>query len=123
MVSDQNIQLFGDGEEQRDHVWIEDVAATIFHVLMRKTVGELNVCSGYTVSFAEIVEMLFKVTNSKAVIESMPRSGPMPHNGFRPIDAKRLTDAFPGFIPARPLAGIKSCIDEFRQALKKTNNL
>lgn len=84
-----DIVLFGDGEERRDHVWIEDVAEIIKMVLCRESVGTLNVATGTVTSFREIAELAVK-KNRRSSLKSTPRVGPMPHNGYRPFDTRNI---------------------------------
>jgi len=113
-LSDKTISVFGNGEEQRDHIWIEDVAHVIGLVLSYKSIGQLNICSGSTVSFMQIAEMIQENIVGSRGIEKLPRHGPIPHNGYRPLDASRLSSVFPNFTPVQPLHGIQKCIHGFR---------
>jgi len=90
-ASGEPITLFGEGEERRDHVWIGDVAELAVRVLYRRSAGVLNVATGTVHSFRSIAERFSKD------IKSMPRTGPMPHNGYRPFDAAATRKAFPDF--------------------------
>ena len=92
-----NIQLFGNGEEQRDHVWVEDVAQIIFLCITMQSTGILNCATGEVVSFYKIAEKALAVTSSSSDIIPSPRVGMMPHNGYRPFDAANTYRAFPGF--------------------------
>jgi nucleoside-diphosphate-sugar epimerase len=90
-ASGEPIVLFGEGEERRDHVYIGDVAELVARVLYRRSRGVLNVATGSVHSFRDIAQRFSK--NIKAT----PRSGPMPHNGYRPFDAAATRKAFPDF--------------------------
>lgn len=87
----KEIVVFGEGEERRDHVWIGDVAELTARVLYRKSKGVLNVATGTVHSFRQIAERFSKN------IRTTPRSGPMPHNGYRPFDPAATRKAFPDF--------------------------
>jgi UDP-glucose 4-epimerase len=93
----QEIVLFGEGEERRDHVFIDDVAELIFRVLARRSVGTLNIATGETHSFHDIAERVVAVAPQRVAIKSSPRTGPMPHNGYRPFDIAACRAAFPDF--------------------------
>jgi nucleoside-diphosphate-sugar epimerase len=90
-LAGKEIVLFGEGEERRDHVWIGDVAELVVRVLYRKSTGVLNVATGTVHSFRQIAERFSKD------IRTTPRSGPMPHNGYRPFDPSATQQAFPDF--------------------------
>jgi nucleoside-diphosphate-sugar epimerase len=87
----KEIVLFGEGEERRDHVYIDDVAELAARVLYRRSTGVLNIATGTVHSFREIAEKL----SSK--VKGSPRNGPMPHNGYRPFDVAAVRAAFPDF--------------------------
>lgn len=87
----KEIVLFGEGEERRDHVYIGDVAELVARVLYHRSTGVLNIATGKVHSFREIAERF----SSK--VKGTPRSGPMPHNGYRPFDAAGVRKAFPDF--------------------------
>jgi UDP-glucose 4-epimerase len=93
----RDIILFGEGEERRDHVFIDDVAELIFRVLIRRSVGTLNIATGETHSFRDIAERIIATAPHPVAIKSSPRNGPMPHNGYRPFDIAACRAAFPDF--------------------------
>jgi UDP-glucose 4-epimerase len=93
----QDILLFGEGEERRDHVLIDDVAELIVRVLERRSTGTLNVATGEVMSFHDIAKLVIASAPHKVAIKSRPRSGPMPHNGYRPFDITACRKAFPDF--------------------------
>jgi nucleoside-diphosphate-sugar epimerase len=91
------IVLFGEGEEQRDHVLVDDVAEIIFRVLQWRSKGALNIATGKTHSFREIAELVTARAGRSVPIKASPRSGPMPHNGYRPFDVSACRAAFADF--------------------------
>ncbi len=93
----KDIVLFGEGEERRDHVLIDDVAELIFRVLTRRSAGTLNIATGETHSFRDIAERIVATVPRPVAIKSSPRNGPMPHNGYRPFDIAACRAAFPDF--------------------------
>jgi len=90
------IVLFGEGEEQRDHIWIEDVAEITVRTLLHESEGVLNVATGTVISFADLARIATTLLPGGG-IESSPRIGVMPHKGFRPFDIEALRRAFPDF--------------------------
>ena len=93
----KEIVLFGEGEERRDHVLINDVAELIARVIERRSTGSLNIATGKVHSFREIAELVTACAPKKVAIKGSPRSGPMPHNGYRPFDSSSTRAAFPDF--------------------------
>ncbi len=93
----EDIVLFGNGEERRDHVFIDDVAELVAQVLYRCSAGVLNIATGEVHSFMDIATMIVKMEGGKSSIKTTARSGPMPHNGYRPFDIAVCRSAFPDF--------------------------
>ena len=98
------IGLFGKGEERRDHILIDDLAEIICRVLYHRSQGVLNIATGEVASFHEIADMVLNHFDPPAGIEYKPRSGPMPHNGYRPFATDACKAAFPDFAYT-PIAG------------------
>ena len=102
------IPLFGEGEERRDHVSVDDVAEIVARVVLHRSIGALNVASGEVHSFADAANLAIAATGSKSRLVPSPRTGPMPHNGYRPFDIAALKSAFPDLVPIRLQAGIRA---------------
>jgi nucleoside-diphosphate-sugar epimerase len=94
------ITLFGDGEEKRDHVHIDDVAALVSAVLQYRSAGTLNIATGRSASFREIAEMIAALSSRSVEIRGTPRQNPIRHRHFDITDCLK---AFPEFhyIPLR----------------------
>jgi len=90
----EEILLFGEGEERRDHVLVDDVAALILRIALRRSTGTLNIATGETYSFRAIAEMVCRGGAQAACDKGSPRHGPMPHNGYRPFDPAASHAAF-----------------------------
>jgi nucleoside-diphosphate-sugar epimerase len=95
--ANEDITLFGEGEERRDHVFIEDVAEITLRALMHRSQGALNIATGTVHSFRSLAEQVVALAPNKVRINGSPRKGPMPHNGFRPFDPGAAKAAFPDF--------------------------
>jgi nucleoside-diphosphate-sugar epimerase len=93
----RDIELFGDGEERRDHVAVEDVAELAVRVLLRRSRGSLNVATGQVWSFREIASMAAALAKPPVAVLGQPRRGPMPHGGHRSFDPSATFAAFPDF--------------------------
>jgi UDP-glucose 4-epimerase len=91
------IVLFGEGEERRDHVSVDDVADLAMRILFHRSVGVLNAATGTVASFGDVARLAVQIAGTGITIEPSPRSGPMPHNGLRPFDASGTKAAFPDF--------------------------
>jgi UDP-glucose 4-epimerase len=93
----EDIVLFGEGEERRDHVSIDDVAELVVRVLKHRSRGILNAATGEVHSFREIAEHAVALAGRAVTISGSPRQGPMPHHGYRPFATDAVRDAFPDF--------------------------
>ncbi len=93
----EDIVLFGEGEERRDHVDVRDVAELIRLVAWHKSKGILNAATGTVTSFRDIAEMAIALSGKEVSIKGSPRQGAMPHNGYRPFDPAATFAAFPAF--------------------------
>lgn len=89
------ISIFGEGEEQRDHVLVDDVAKLAVLMLRHRSRGALNAVTGVSTSFAEIAGIVAKLHGGKVV--SAPRPGPRPHLLHRFFDITQCHKAFPTF--------------------------
>jgi nucleoside-diphosphate-sugar epimerase len=88
------IMLFGEGEEMRDHVHIDDVAALVSAVLHRRSQGVLNIATGNSVSFRRVAEMVVALAPEPVEIRGTPRQNPIIHRHFEITDCIK---AFPEF--------------------------
>jgi nucleoside-diphosphate-sugar epimerase len=93
----KEIVLFGEGEERRDHVDVEDISALITKIVTHRSTGVVNAVSGEVVSFRELAEFAASEFSPRVQVKGSPRSGPMPHNGYRPFKPSAALRAFPGF--------------------------
>lgn len=93
----REIVLFGEGEERRDHVLVDDLGELLRRMVMHRSVGVLNGATGAVHSFREIAGMVARQVQDPPAIKGSPRSGPMPHGGYRPFDPTATFRAFPDF--------------------------
>jgi UDP-glucose 4-epimerase len=94
------ITLFGEGEEKRDHVHVNDVAALVSAALQHRSAGTLNIATGRSGSFREVAEMIAAFSGRSVEIRGTARQNPVTHRHF---DITACLKAFPGFhyIPLR----------------------
>lgn len=97
VLAGETVTLFGEGEERRDHVLVDDLAELLARMVRRRSVGILNGATGDVHSFRAVAEMVLSHVENPPAIEGSPRSGPMPHNGYRPFDPAATFHAFPDF--------------------------
>ena len=88
------ITLFGEGEEKRDHVSVEDVAVITSAALNHRSKGTLNIATGRSVAFRQVAEMAVAVSGRPVEIRGTPRQNPITHRHFDITDCLK---AFPEF--------------------------
>tara|TARA_Y100001958_G_scaffold104469_1_gene72864 strand:+ start:40 stop:882 length:843 start_codon:yes stop_codon:yes gene_type:complete len=90
----QDIILFGKGEEKRDHVFIDDLIEIIIECIKKNKIGLFNIASGKVYSFRSIAKKIILLTKSKSKILNTKRIGKMPHNGYRPFNVNWINKNF-----------------------------
>ena len=96
-ASGKDVTLFGEGEEERDHVLIDDVAELLRLIIFHRSEGILNAATGDVTSFRNIAEYVVTFFDTPVAIKSTSRNGPMPHNGYRTFNNYNLFKAFKNF--------------------------
>jgi UDP-glucose 4-epimerase len=91
------ITIFGEGEEKRDHVAVEDAARLAVRILRHGSIGSLNAVSGVSTSFKDIAHLVANQFTPKAEVKAVPRPGPRPHLLHRYFDITDCYKAFPDF--------------------------
>jgi UDP-glucose 4-epimerase len=97
------IKLFGQGEEMRDHIAVDDVARLLILCMQHRTSGILNLATGVSTSFGDVARLCAAASPRPATLEYLPRSGPVTHRHF---DRAGLARAFPTFVPTPLEAGL-----------------
>jgi UDP-glucose 4-epimerase len=91
---ESRITLFGEGEETRDHIHVDDVAALTVNCLLRGSTGVLNIATGDSRSFREVAEFVVKQFGNSIEIIATPRVNPITHRHY---DVTKLIKLFPNF--------------------------
>ena len=91
------ITLFGEGEEKRDHVAVEDVARLAVRILGHRSTGTLNAVTGISTSFHDIAQLVATQFGAAATVTPTPRPGPRPHLLHRFFDITQCHKTFPDF--------------------------
>jgi len=91
---DGKIALFGQGEETRDHILVDDVAVMTVLALRHRSAGTLNVATGRSISYAELAKKVASLFDRPVEIVGAVRQTPITHRHF---DVTALRKAFPTF--------------------------
>ena len=94
LVKDKTVRIFGQGEEQRDHLHVDDAARLVCRLVGAKATGTYNLATGKSQSFAHVVDVLRRVVPEPFDLVSAPRKAPVTHRHF---DVTKLFLQVPGF--------------------------
>jgi nucleoside-diphosphate-sugar epimerase len=87
------IRLFGGGEETRDHIHVDDVAAITVRCLLHRSAGVLNLATGRSLSFRDVARIVAGKSGKPVEVAGAPRANPVTHRHY---DITSLIKAFPG---------------------------
>lgn len=76
------IELFGDGEECRSHIFIDDAIRLIGLALERRSTGTLNLATRSAVSFSDIARIVMGLAGKTVRVEHTQRTVPIMHRTF-----------------------------------------
>jgi nucleoside-diphosphate-sugar epimerase len=93
----EDIPLFGEGEEQRDHVSVDDVAELARLILFHRSQGALNAATGVATSFNQIAHIIARQFGNRVQVKELPRTVPRPHLVHRFFEISACHRAFPEF--------------------------
>jgi len=93
-LSHAPITLWGDGEELREFLFIDDVVALVTRLMFSDTTGVLNVVSGTSYTYAQALELVATLTGESPAVTSRARTKAKVDHRF---DAAALLQACPGF--------------------------
>jgi UDP-glucose 4-epimerase len=113
-LAEKTITLFGGGEEERDHLYIDDLCRLIQMCLANATSGILNAVNGTALSFREVAREIRTAMDDDVSIQSAPRRIPIVHRRF---NTSALTAAFADFRPTPFRVGVRNAIQEMRLVL------
>ena len=111
-LTQNRIEIIGDGEEQRDHIFIEDVAR-VAHLMVKLRLNEnLNAATGRTIDFRSIA-LFIQSQLPKTDIAFLDRNGrTMPHDGYRAFNVSKLQMLAPDLSVLDLDEGIRTTLKE-----------
>jgi UDP-glucose 4-epimerase len=91
-LKDGRIPLFGNGEETRDHLHVDDAVDLILKVVSHGSTGLLNLATGKSETFRGVADMIVARAGRPVEVVPSPRQSSVTHRHF---DTTDLLRAFP----------------------------
>lgn len=106
------LQVYGDGEQRRDFVHVDDVVAALLAAWRKRVTGSVIIGSGRSVSVLDVIAEAREVTGQPVKVEHVdPKPGEMPAVVVAIDKARRVLD----YEPSVDLAeGLKTVWSEFK---------
>lgn len=93
-LAEQPITLWGDGEERREFIYIDDLVELTRRVTLGTQTGLVNIASGTSYTFAQALASIEALIGRQPAVNSRPRSKDKVDHHF---DNGRLREWFPDF--------------------------
>lgn len=91
-VRGEPITLWGDGLERREFLYVNDLVEATRCLIFSEANGVVNVCSGRSAAFRDVLDALSRVLGQSLAVTSRPRTRPKVDQGYR---NDRLMSLFP----------------------------
>ena len=82
LIRENRVSLIGEGEEERDYLYIQDLIEMTKEIAYNQVVGVYNLATGISTSFKELASCIRKVTDRTFVVETIKRKRPVVHQQF-----------------------------------------
>ena len=89
-LNGNEIHIIGEGEELRDHIFIDDVAKITVEMIKSRMLGDLNAATGVCTSFKAIAQFVKQAIPSSKITYLERKVKKLPHNGYRAFDISKL---------------------------------
>jgi UDP-glucose 4-epimerase len=113
-LKNEDITIYGDGEQTRDFIYVKDIVAANRHLAMTASAGGVyNVAYGRRMTIRDLAERIIRLTGSTSRIVFGPeRAGDVKHS-MASVDKLKST----GFIPGADFEeGLQATLEFFRDA-------
>lgn len=91
LIQDREMTIFGDGQQTRDYVFVEDIASANIAAITHGEGHFINVGTGISTSLNQLVELMAEIAGKTVSKEYQPaRSGDIIDSSFQPIKAKEV---------------------------------
>ena len=65
MLKNENVSIFGNGNEYRDYIYVDDVVDFVFKIINSKENGTFNISSGKSTKTIEIFDYISSIIGYK----------------------------------------------------------
>lgn len=110
-LSSGRIEVFGDGDDVRDHVHVDDVVRVTWLAVERASSGILNLSGGQPVSFAHVAAEVVRLAGRPVTVVPVKRAGKATRRTF---GTQATAAAFPSYSPVPLSSGLAQMISELR---------
>ena len=95
-LNNEDLTIFGDGEQTRDFVFVKDVVAANAFFAMNEVTGVHNIAYGGKITINDLAKEIIRLTNSNSKIVHLPeRAGDVKHS-MAAVDKLKATGFKPG---------------------------
>ncbi|MEY3182117.1 MAG: hypothetical protein RLZ35_102 [Pseudomonadota bacterium] len=108
-LSDRCITLFGEGEETRSHIAVEDVASLLVRGIQQQQKGITNAVTSPSYSFRAVAELISGLAPFPITIKTQPRKTDITHRHF---DTTHLVKAFSDWTPMQLKEGLSHMLEK-----------
>lgn len=113
-IKRENITLWGDGSELREFIFIDDLVRLVHHLTFHNYYGIVNVASGRSYTFKNILEIISEIVSHDLLINSRSRTKMKVDHKF---SNKLLLELLPDFFFTSLEDGIKQTFyTEYKEA-------
>jgi UDP-glucose 4-epimerase len=116
-LSHEPITLWGDGEELREFLFIDDVVALTVRLTFSDTAGVLNIVSGTSYTYTQALAAIARLTGRQPAVASRARSKDKVDHRY---DPSCLLRACPGFAFTTMEEGLRRMLNETAAAISAT---
>lgn len=115
-LRNEDITIFGDGEQTRDFIFVKDIAAANAFMAEHDFTGVYNVAYGGRLTINDLAEKIVRILGSKSKIVHLPeRAGDVKHSSAC-VDKLMATGFKPGYDFDK---GLEIAVKAYRDAMKK----
>jgi UDP-glucose 4-epimerase len=113
ILKNKSPEIYGDGEQTRDFVFVKDIVNANIIAAESKETGIFNIASGEQVSIKELVKLIIEITRKNIrIVHKKGRMGDIIHSSADISKAKKILNFNPKFTLKE---GLKETIEWFRK--------